>query len=58
MKGALSVFGAELARSIAEEIEAVGLAGQLEDARALYDRLEAEVVATERALDRFVRELD
>ena len=58
IKGALSVFGVEPARSIAEELENMGRAGSLEGADELYARLEEAVAATEAALDRFLQELD
>ncbi|HUF75842.1 MAG TPA: response regulator, partial [Longimicrobiales bacterium] len=58
MKGALSVFGAEPARSIAEDLENRGRMGQMDGVRELCDRLSEAVVATEQGLDRFLRELD
>jgi PAS domain S-box-containing protein len=58
MKGALSVFGAEPARTIAEELESLGRAGSVDNARELSARLLDQVVATEDGLDRFLRELD
>ena len=56
LKGALSVFGAEPARSIAEELETLGQGGSLEGARDLQARLDAAVSSTEAALDTFLRE--
>ena len=58
MKGALSVFGAEPARSIAEELENRGRMGQMDGVHELVSRLEKAVDATEQGLDRFLRELD
>ena len=58
MKGALSVFGAEPARSIAEDLENRGRMNQLEGVRELFERLAEAVIATEQGLDRFVKELD
>ena len=58
MKGALSVFGAEPARSIAEDLENRGRMGQMDGAAELVARLDEAVDATEQGLDRFLRELD
>jgi two-component system, sensor histidine kinase and response regulator len=58
IKGALSVFGAEPARSLAEDLENRGRTGQVDGVRDLVERLEEAVLATEQALDGFLRELD
>ena len=57
IKGALSVFGAEPARSIAEELETLGREGRIDGASALVERLADAVDQTERGLDTFVRQL-
>jgi PAS domain S-box-containing protein len=57
IKGALGVFGAEPARSIAEELENLGRGGRVDGARELVARLAEAVVSAEAALDRFLREL-
>jgi CheY-like chemotaxis protein/HPt (histidine-containing phosphotransfer) domain-containing protein len=57
MKGALSVFGVEPARSIAEQLELAGRQERLEDARELYDRLGRAVVAAEERLEAFLAEV-
>jgi two-component system, sensor histidine kinase and response regulator len=57
IKGALGVFGAEPARSIAEELENLGRAGRVDGARELVVRLSDAVVSAEEAFDRFLREL-
>jgi CheY-like chemotaxis protein len=57
MKGALSVFGVEPARSIAEKLEAVGKQGRLEPARDLYHELERAIVVAEEGLDALLDEL-
>jgi PAS domain S-box-containing protein len=54
MKGALSVFGVEPARSIAEQLELAGRQERLEDARELYDQLGRAVVAAEEGLEAFL----
>jgi signal transduction histidine kinase/CheY-like chemotaxis protein len=58
IKGALSVFGAEPARSLAEDLENRGRTGQVDGVRDLVERLDEAVLATEQALDGFLRELD
>jgi CheY-like chemotaxis protein len=57
MKGALSVFGVEPARSLAEKLEAVGKQGRLESARELYQELESAIVVAEKGLEALVQEL-
>jgi hypothetical protein len=57
MKGALSVFGVEPARSIAEQLETAGRERQLQVARELYERLGREVVAAEEGLEIFLTEV-
>jgi CheY-like chemotaxis protein len=57
MKGALSVFGVEPARSIAEQLELAGRQTRLEDARGLYDRLGRAVVLAEDGLEAFLAEI-
>ena len=57
IKGALGIFGAEPARSIAEELENLGHGGRVDGARELFARLGDAVVSAEEALDRFLREL-
>lgn len=57
MKGALSVFGVEPARSTAEHLEMAGREKRLQNARALYERLGHEVVAAERGLEAFLAEM-
>jgi HPt (histidine-containing phosphotransfer) domain-containing protein len=57
IKGALSVFGVEPARSTAEQLEMAGREKRLQNARELYDRLGHEVVAAEHGLDAFLFEV-
>ncbi|MSR21054.1 MAG: Hpt domain-containing protein [Gemmatimonadetes bacterium] len=57
MKGALSVFGVEPARSIAERLEAAGRQKQLESAPALYEELGRAIVVAEDGLEAFLAEL-
>jgi len=57
MKGALSVFGVEPARSIAEKLEAAGKQGRLESARQLYEELERAIVVAEEGLETLLEEL-
>jgi CheY-like chemotaxis protein len=57
MKGALSVFGVEPARSTAEQLEMAGREKRLQNARELYDRLGHEVVAAEHGLEAFLSEV-
>jgi PAS domain S-box-containing protein len=57
MKGALSVFGVEPARSIAERLEAAGKAGHLDSARDLYRELERAIVVAEDGLEALLTEL-
>lgn len=57
MKGALSVFGVEPARSIAERLEAEGKQGRLDSARDLYHELERAVVVAEDGLEALLTEL-
>jgi HPt (histidine-containing phosphotransfer) domain-containing protein len=57
MKGALSVFGVEPARSTAEQLEMAGREKRLPDARQLYERLGREVAAAEDGLESFLAEI-
>ncbi|HET9948363.1 MAG TPA: response regulator [Longimicrobiales bacterium] len=57
LKGALSVFGVEPARSLAEQLEQSGRSGALGGARELYERLRAAVEGAERKLDALLAEL-
>jgi CheY-like chemotaxis protein/HPt (histidine-containing phosphotransfer) domain-containing protein len=54
LKGALSVFGVEPARSTAEQLEMAGREKRLQNARDLYDRLGHEVLAAEHGLEAFL----
>ncbi|HSH76531.1 MAG TPA: response regulator [Longimicrobiales bacterium] len=58
MKGALSVFGAEPARSLAEQLEDLGRQGRLDDVRELYARLGDAIVLAQHGLDRLLEELE
>jgi HPt (histidine-containing phosphotransfer) domain-containing protein len=57
LKGALSVFGVEPARSLAERLEKQGRAGALDGAAELVTGLGKAVSAAEDLLDRMLREL-
>ena len=57
MKGALSVFGVEPARSIAERLEAAGRQNQLDSAPDLYDELGRAIVVAEDGLEAFLAQL-
>jgi PAS domain S-box-containing protein len=57
MKGALSVFGVEPARSIAERLEATGKSGRIDSARGLYEELGRAVAAAEAGLEALLGEL-
>ncbi|MGE0158934.1 MAG: response regulator [Gemmatimonadales bacterium] len=57
MKGALSVFGVEPARSTAEKLELAGREKRMEDVRELYDRLGREIDAAEIGLEAFLAEV-
>jgi CheY-like chemotaxis protein/HPt (histidine-containing phosphotransfer) domain-containing protein len=57
MKGALSVFGVEPARSLAEQLELAGLQRRLDDAHGLFEQLSRAVVAAEDGLDAFLAEV-
>lgn len=57
IKGALSVFGAEPARSLAERLETTGREGRIEGSHDLYAQLGEAVVATENGLAAFLAEL-
>jgi PAS domain S-box-containing protein len=57
MKGALSVFGVEPARSIAEQLELAGRQKRLDDARRLFEQLSSAVLAAEDGLDAFLAEV-
>jgi HPt (histidine-containing phosphotransfer) domain-containing protein len=58
MKGALSVFGVEPARSLAEQLEERGRQGRLDDVRDLYAQLGEALVVAEGGLDRLLSELE
>jgi HPt (histidine-containing phosphotransfer) domain-containing protein len=57
MKGALSVFGVEPARSLAEQLETAGRSGRLDSARGIYEELERAVVEAEEGLEALLGEL-
>jgi CheY-like chemotaxis protein len=57
LKGALSVFGVEPARSTAEQLEMAGKDGRLQNAGELYERLGREVAAAEQGLEAFLAEV-
>jgi CheY-like chemotaxis protein len=57
IKGALSVFGAEPARALAEELEHTSRAGKVDGASELLARLDDAVARTEKGLDAFLAEL-
>jgi len=57
IKGALSVFGAEPARALAERLEHTSRAGQVEGAPDLYARLGEAIEVTEDGLDALLAEL-
>jgi len=57
IKGALSVFAAEPARALAEQLEHSSRAGQVEGAPDLYAQLGQAVQATEDGLDALLAEL-
>jgi len=57
IKGALSVFGAEPARTLAEQLELTSRAGQLDGASDLYAQLGEAVHVTEHGLDALLVEL-
>jgi CheY-like chemotaxis protein len=57
LKGALSVFGVEPARSTAEQLEMAGRDGRLQNAGELYQRLGREVAAAEHGLEAFLAEV-
>ena len=57
MKGALSVFGVEPARSLAEQLELAGRAARLDHARDLYEQLGHEISAAEGRLETFLAEV-
>jgi len=57
IKGALSVFGVEPARSIAEQLEMAGREKRLQTARELYERFGQEVAAAEKGLETFLTEV-
>ncbi len=57
IKGALSVFGAEPARALAERLETTGREGRIGDARELCARLGDAVVAIHEGLDALLVEL-
>jgi HPt (histidine-containing phosphotransfer) domain-containing protein len=57
MKGALSVFGVEPARSIAERLEMAGKQARLQSTRELYEELERAVTAAEDYLEALLGEL-
>jgi HPt (histidine-containing phosphotransfer) domain-containing protein len=57
MKGALSVFGAEPARVLAERLEHASHAGEVADAPALYGQLGEAVERAETGLEALLAEL-
>ena len=57
IKGALSVFGAEPARALAERLEHTSQAGQVDGAPDLYAQLTGAIQLTEDGLDAFLAEL-
>jgi CheY-like chemotaxis protein len=57
IKGALSVFGAEPSRALAEQLEHSSRDGQIEGAPDLYARLEEAVDAAEAGLEALLAEL-
>jgi HPt (histidine-containing phosphotransfer) domain-containing protein len=57
MKGALSVFGVEPARSIADRLEATGRAKQLDTAGDLYEELGRAIVVAEEGLEALLAQL-
>jgi PAS domain S-box-containing protein len=57
IKGALSVFGAEPARTLAEQLEHTSRAGRIADASELYAQLGEAIHATEQGLDELLAEL-
>jgi HPt (histidine-containing phosphotransfer) domain-containing protein len=57
IKGALSVFGAEPARALAERLEHTSRAGQVDGAPDLYAQLTGAIQLTEDGLDAFLAEL-
>jgi two-component system sensor histidine kinase/response regulator len=57
IKGALSVFGAEPARTFAEQLELTSRAGQIDGARDLFSQLGEAVQVTEVGLDTLLAEL-
>ncbi|MDH3205817.1 MAG: response regulator [Gemmatimonadota bacterium] len=57
IKGALSVFGAEPARALAERLEHTSRAGQVDGASGLYAELGVAVQAAEDGLDALLAEL-
>jgi two-component system sensor histidine kinase/response regulator len=57
LKGALSVFGVEPARTLAERLERQGRSGNLAGASELASQLTVAVTAAEDLLDRLLREL-
>ena len=57
MKGALSVFGVEPARSIAERLELAGRQKQLAVARELFEELGSAIVVAEEGLEALLAQL-
>jgi len=57
IKGALSVFGAEPARTLAEQLELTSRAGQIDGASDLYAQLGEAIQVTENGLDKLLLEL-
>ena len=57
IKGALSVFGVEPARSIAERLEAAGRQKQLTAARVLFEELGGAIVVAEEGLEALLAQL-
>lgn len=57
LKGALSVFGAEPARSLAERLEHTSRDGEVAEAPALYEKLGEAVQGAEEGLEALLAEL-
>jgi signal transduction histidine kinase/CheY-like chemotaxis protein len=53
LKGSVSIFGAELARSSAEKLQALGHANDLKDAALVYKQLKEEIAELEANLRRY-----
>ncbi|MEQ1855698.1 MAG: response regulator [Longimicrobiales bacterium] len=57
MKGALSVFGVEPARTLAEKLEMAGKSGRVDGVRGVYEELERAIVVAEDGLEALLGEL-